>query len=82
MNRKNSFQVSMYPQVFASNHYDDCGNVSSHFILCNGSADIFAGGKEFENRFFFYCYGLKIFNHSESKMYIGVKRLQFEFEGT
>merc|ERR1711970_186792 len=69
-------------EVFASNPIDDsrynCGNPQHQTILCNGTADQFENGKECANNQSYYCYGLKVSDHStHAKKYIGVRKLQF-----
>merc|ERR1712168_532274 len=65
-------------EVFGSNTLEHCENPSNQTILTTGTADVFSGGKEFENKLKFYCYGLKM--HNPTKQYTGVKRLQFAFK--
>ena len=69
----------LYWQVFGSNALEHCENPSEQTILTTGTADVFSGGKEFENKLKFYCYGLKMQN--PTGRYIAVKRLQFAFKG-
>jgi len=69
-------------EVFGSNALEHCENPSEQTILTTGTADVFKGGKEFENKLKFYCYGLKMQNDvgRVTHTYTGVKRLQFAFK--
>jgi len=69
-------------EVFGSNALEHCENPSEQTILTTGTADVFSGGKEFENKLKFYCYGLKMQNDvgRVTHTYTGVKRLQFAFK--
>jgi len=66
-------------QVFASNNKYNCQNPSGLTILASDTADVFAVGKEFENKDLYYCYGLIVHDHSKdgNTELIAVKRLQF-----
>jgi len=66
-------------QVFASNNKYNCQNPSGLTILASDTADVFAVGKEFENKDLYYCYGLIVHDHSKdgNTRLIAVKRLQF-----
>merc|ERR1712212_550258 len=75
-NEKYSLPSGKVYQVFASNALGNCESPSQMTIICDGTAEVFAGGKEFVNNQTFYCYGLRTYDQS-ARNYVAVKRLQF-----
>jgi len=52
-------------QVFASNNYNDCGKANTQTKLVEGKANLFSGGKEFQNEESYHCYGVRTYSYGQ-----------------
>merc|ERR1712168_1794893 len=68
-------------EVFASNKYDNCGDIATRSILVRSEASVFAGGKDFQNEKNYYCYGVRAYAYDDVHKTVALKRIQLRIEG-
>merc|ERR1712212_173381 len=67
-------------EVFASNKYDNCGDIATRSILVRSEASVFAGGKDFQNEKNYFCYGVRAYAYDDVHKTVALKRIQLRIE--
>merc|ERR1712087_77684 len=68
-------------EVFASEAVGDCGNIKKQIVLATAEPGVFKTGKEFENKRYFRCYGIRTYDPGE-RLIVGLYNVMFGFEGS